>query len=427
MSKLQILGLKIQDLRNVDLVDVDLKDKKWIEITGNNGAAKSTLLDAIFLSITGTKYLGKGYPSWRLIKAGKDRALMKVTIGNDEREIEIKRSIGRKGESDSTTSLVIKDTKGEKLSQAWLDHLLSEFTVDPLSFAIKSPKQQIEIVKQLSGIDTEPIEQKRAELYQERTWTNRKVKELEGKISGEQPQKVEEVQLSELLEQRQKIYQRNREKEDRNKERETIAKRIEELTAELQRLEIKRDELGKSEPVEDTEAIEHQIKNAEHTNQLAQKYKEFVKHATEHMEAKRQADELTQQIKQCDKDKENMIANSKLPFKNIAFDSEAGVLIDGIPFSQHSTAEQLRISTRIGMEINPDLRIICIKAGSMLDDESVQVLKNLADKYDYQILVERVGELPGEDAIVMRAGHLISEFEKTKTADDVSNNMEDKL
>jgi DNA repair exonuclease SbcCD ATPase subunit len=419
MSKLQIIGLKIQDLRNIDLVDVSFRDKNWIEVTGKNGAAKSTLLDAIFLSITGTKYLGKGYPAWRLIKSGKDRCLLKVTLGNDEREIEIKRSIGKKGETDTTSSLVIKDTAGEKLSQAWLDHLLSEFTVDPLSFAQKNPKQQIEIVKKLSGIDTDPIEQKRAELYQERTYVNRKVKDLAGKISGPIPPKVEEVQLSELLSQQQKIETINREKEERNVRRDSIKQRIDEITAELQRLEIEQDKLGKPEIIESTEAIRLQIQEAEKTNTKAREYREYAKYAEEHASLEEEADQLTEQIKQCDAEKEQMIANSKLPFKNIAFDSEAGVLIDGIPFSQHSTAEQLRISARIGMEINPDLRVICIKAGSALDEKSVEILRELANKNEYQILVERVGETPGEDSIVMRAGRLISEYEKEDASNDI--------
>lgn len=420
MSKLQILGLKIQDLRNVDLVDVTFKGKNWIEVTGKNGAAKSTLLDAIFLSITGTKYLGKGYPSWRLIKSGKDRALMKVTLGNDEREIEIKRSITKKGENDSTSSLVIKDTAGEKLSQAYLDSLLSEFTVDPLSFAQKNPRQQIEIVKQLSGIDTDPIEQKRSELYQERTYVNRRVKELEGKISGPMPRKVEEVQLSELLAKRDKIDAENREKSKRNDDRQKFALRIEELKAKLKEFEAKLKELGPAEKLADTEAIELQIRTAEETNAEARAYKVYVEQVTEHTREKEKSEQLTEQIKQCDIEKEQMIANSKLPFKNIEFDSEAGVLIDGIPFSQHSTAEQLRISARIGMEINPDLRVICIKAGSALDEKSIEILRELANKNEYQILVERVGELPGEDSIVMRAGRLISEYEKEESAKDVA-------
>ena len=91
---LRVLGLKIQNLRNIEIVEVDLRNRTFVEIRGRNGSAKTTLIDGIFGAVVGIKHFGKS--AWRVIKQGKDKALMKVVIGNEERQVEIRRSITKK-------------------------------------------------------------------------------------------------------------------------------------------------------------------------------------------------------------------------------------------------------------------------------------------------------------------------------------------
>ena len=395
------------------------------------------MIDALFLALIGTKHVGRGYPAWRLIKAGKDRALMKVTIGNAEREIEIKRSIIKKEADDgaiSTSShLSIKDTAGEKLSQADLDSMISEFTVDPLSFAAKSPAKQAEIARELSGIDTSDIERERAETYTERTLVNRELKTLQANTS-EPVEEIASVDVSELITQRDEMVDSNTAIREVERDRSDYESRIGDLRAEIEQLSTRMSEANKSlkalpeaKPVQSTETLDLQIAEATETNHKAAVYDQWTARVAERDAAAAKAEKLGEKIDTLDNRKSDLLKTSKLPFKNVEIDDEAGLIVGGIPFAQKSTAEQIQISARIGMELSPDLRVLCVKEGSTLDDESVKTLRILASRHSYQILVERVGEVTGVDKIVLRGGKLISEFEETQTAEQKANQMEDEL
>lgn len=438
---MKVFGLKAQDLRNINIVEVDLRGKNWIEINGKNGAAKTTFIDILFLSMIGTKYLGRGYPAWRIIRKGKDRAIVKAVIGNEERKIEIKRTITRKeidGKIETGGTLTTTDTAGKSLSQNYLDHLISEFTVDPLSFQRKSAREQIDLLKRLGGIDTTKIEEKYEDVKSKRTNTNRDIKRLEGyMVQMADIKEVELVDMDKLFKERNEIDKFNDDQRMLKAKVEAIdcnittyAKSIFSIDSQiaalreerktksdlLDRAQVDLEDIHKPEQEKNFEAVELQIKNAEKTNHDARLYKNKVEKEKELIEKKEYSAKLTGIMNTCIIEKNKQIQDSKLPFKNIQFDEAVGILIDGIPLSQKSRAEQIKISARIGIEMHPELKILCIKVGSILDSESYEVLKELAEEYDYQILVETVGERPGENCIVMRAGAVISRFEKPKTA-----------
>jgi predicted ATP-dependent endonuclease of OLD family len=73
----------------------------------------------------------------------------------------------------------------------------------------------------------------------------------------------------------------------------------------------------------------------------------------------------------------------------ISFD-EFGVLLNGLPFTQASTGEQLRVSVAVGMALNPRLRVIFIRDGSLIDDAGLALIAELAQKNDYQVWLETV-------------------------------------
>ncbi len=454
---LKVLGLKIQDLRNVEIVEVDFQGKTFIEINGDNGSAKTTLIDGIFGAIIGAKHFGKA--PWRVISKDKNKAMMKVVIGNMERQIEIKRSITKKtdekGNMRSGGSLVITDTNGESLGQAFLNGLLSEFTVNPLTFAKRAPKDQIEIVKQLGGIDTTEIEEAYQVAYEDRTMVNREVKRAEALVKSLVCFKVKPVNIGELLGEKEAILDFNNDQKDIQRTVDDQVSEVGELESDVENLdvEIKRlsdtlagrknlrketaadhvkakkvlEELPKPKDEKSTKEIDEKVVAAHDINKRADQYKEFQKVSIERAVSWQESQELTDKLKDLEAEKKQMILDSKLPFKNIEFDDEVGILINEIPFSQKSSAEQLRISTRIGMEMHPDLRILFIEEGSLLDEESYSVIREMAYKHDYQVLVESVGERPGGDQIVLRAGSVVSAFERTETVSQKVSRMDKEL
>jgi hypothetical protein len=91
-----------------------------------------------------------------------------------------------------------------------------------------------------------------------------------------------------------------------------------------------------------------------------------------------------------------------MPVEGLAF-GDGDVLWRGIPLDQASTAEQIRVSLAVGMAMNPGLRVILIRQGSLLDDASVEIVRSWAEENDFQVWMERV-DTSGKIGIVMEAG-----------------------
>jgi len=63
------------------------------------------------------------------------------------------------------------------LTQTDLDKLLSDFTIDPLAFTRMTKKEQYELIKQITGVDTKEIDAQIKNNYDLRTLANRSYKE----------------------------------------------------------------------------------------------------------------------------------------------------------------------------------------------------------------------------------------------------------
>jgi len=90
-----------------------------------------------------------------------------------------------------------------------------------------------------------------------------------------------------------------------------------------------------------------------------------------------------------EEEKAAKIAAAKMPVPGLSF-GDGMVVLNGVPFDQASDAEQLRTSIAIAMALNPKLRVIRVRDGSLLDEESMKLLEQMADSKDYQVWIERV-------------------------------------
>jgi len=70
-----------------------------------------------------------------------------------------------------------------------------------------------------------------------------------------------------------------------------------------------------------------------------------------------------------------------------------------MPFDQAGGADKMQVSLAIGMALNPTLRVLLIRDGSLLDEDSLQFVADMVGKNDYQCWIERVGE--GEEVSVV--------------------------
>lgn len=66
-------------------------------------------------------------------------------------------------------------------------------------------------------------------------------------------------------------------------------------------------------------------------------------------------------------------------------------------------AEQIRVSLAMAMAMNPELRVIRIMDGSLLDENNLALIRQMATDNDFQVWIERVGKAD-EGAVIIEEG-----------------------
>ena len=427
-----ITGMTIDGYKNISFAKLSL-DEKMNLVSGKNGAGKSSLIEAIIDAIKGKKEMGK-MPQ-KKIKKGKDKAVIEVTLEDGDDSLLIKRTITQKD-----VYLKAERTDGKPVSQTDLDRLLDSSTINISKMLGLGPKDQIDFVKRVAGIDTSKVEAEYKEKYAIRTGLNRTLKDattLEGESECE---KTEPVSVSDLLTEIEEANSVNRQIDEHEKTMEaddakirTMELRDEELAQEIAKYEDIIDNLNhqrtsladsiseattiakvnaKKEMPErvDTAPLLKKVADAEEENKKANAYEQYVNATAAVKKAQAAVDKINGEMAALLKERESIIANGKLPFKNIDLNKELGLTVGGIPLNEMSSAEQIKIMSRVYIESKPELHVIYIKDGSLLDPDTLKELSEMSDLKDYQFLVEVVGEQEG--SIVMREGNVISGAEE---------------
>jgi hypothetical protein len=99
------------------------------------------------------------------------------------------------------------------------------------------------------------------------------------------------------------------------------------------------------------------------------------------------------------------LAEAKYPVEGLSF-GDGEILYNGIPFAQLATGEQIRISLAIAMEANPEIRVIRIKEGALLDEGNLALIEMMAAEKDFQVWVEKV-DTSGTVGIVIEDGSVV--------------------
>jgi hypothetical protein len=120
---------------------------------------------------------------------------------------------------------------------------------------------------------------------------------------------------------------------------------------------------------------------------------------------------LTEELQEIEARRAQMMADAKFPVPELSFGDD-GVLVKGVPFAQASAAEQLRVSVAMGMALNPKLKVLLVRDGSLLDAKSLQLLADMAEANESQVWLERVGDADAA-AVVIEDGQVA---EKAKAA-----------
>lgn len=399
MSK--IVKLEASNFKVLKAVEIT-PDGNLVVISGRNGQGKSSVLDAITAALGGTST--KTLP--RPIRDGEDKAQIILEL----EDIIVTRTF-----SGGTTKVVVKSKDGAVFGkgQAKLDALLGKLSLDPLAFTQLSDRDQLATLLGLVELPFNPAEldAERAVIFNHRADLNRRVKDLQGQLAGfdvSNDAPTEEVSVSALLTQYREGQDLNEKIASADRAVVTLKEKVARLTRELseaqESLDNASDYSAKAPAAVDLEVIQKQIDNAESINAAARNYRAAKDVESKLSAATSNTAELTAQLAAIDKRKADGLATATFPVDGLGFD-EDGVTYQGVPFKQASSAEQLRVSLAMAIALKPELRVIRIADGSLLDASNLKLIEQMAVDNDYQVWIEMVSDT-GEFGVVIEDGEV---------------------
>lgn len=423
-NTLRIVELRAENIKRLQAVEIH-PSGELVVIGGRNAQGKSSTLDAIEMALGGASTIPPDP-----IRHGARKGRVVVDLG----ELVVERTFTPKG---TTLTVTSKDGTPQKSPQALLDSLCSSIAFDPIAFARLEPKKQDEVLKRVLGLDFSELDSDRAELFAARTDTKRELKGLEARLDAmpvpeaglpkaeqsaadilaeveqRQAQRAENetarafvVELerehrglgSDLQALDRRIAELEEKLAEARSDREAVAERRDALTASIER---KREEVAALvDP--DLDEPKARLATLEVTNRKVRQVQERAKLEAEAKKLADRADELTGSIEAIDEKKAVALASAKFPVEGLGFD-ELGPTLNGAPLEQASQAEKLRLSVAIGAALHPRLRVMLLRDGSVLDEDGMRLLGELAREHHLQLWLERVGD-KDPSAVVIEDG-----------------------
>lgn len=417
---MKIISLEAKNVLKLKTVSIT-PDGSAVIIGGKNAQGKSSVLNCIMAAIGGKKYVAE-----KAVREGEKKGFIQVDLGL----YKVRRTFVEGGGG----SVIVETAEGARFSspQSILDGLLSAISFDPLMFAKMDTKGQLEILKTVSGIDTTELDREYAEVFDERADSNRDIKRFEGQLEGKvrhEDAPAEIVSVSAISEEHRKALETNldnKSKRDlldtRKTEKTDLEEEAVEFEKEMKELQAKIDlnkksiiDVGKSiskgEKIVnkltdiDTNEITERLNGVEEVNQKVRDNESITATEKELQSAKDSSAEKSKRLLGIKEEKVKLVAESDLPISDLLFD-EDGITFQDIPFEQASEAEKLRVSVSLGLAMNPKLKVMLIRDGSLLDEDNLAVIAKMAEDADGQVWIERVGT-GDEMTVIMEDGEII--------------------
>lgn len=429
MSK--ITRLQADNFKRLSVLDIRPGTSSGIvPIRGRNAQGKTSTLDAIMAALGGKSVM----PS-KPVRRGEDEGAIRVELDDG---VVILRRFTADGKGDS---IEVTNADGFRAPspQKMLDSLYASVAFDPLAFTRLKPDQQLTRLRQLVklDVDVDALERQIAADYEKRRDKNRE-KDREAARLLQMPtypdapgQPVDETALEHQI---SRASETNGQIERRKVNRERFAEAIEnnkgllqrerdditaleeriathrENAAEFERIIAEQEkQLAEAEPLPepvDVTEVQAALRTARDTNAKIAAQAAHVGQEKLVQTLTGEADALTKAIETRRAEIAASIERAAMPVPGLSF-GDGEVLFNGLPLDQASSAEQLRVSTAIGMATSPKLRVMLVRDGSLLDDEGEKILADMAAEHDFQLWVEAV-DTSGKVGIVLEAGAVVS-------------------
>jgi len=439
---MNIIKLQVQNIKNIKAVEIT-PDEGVVKLTGKNGAGKSAILDAIYSGLSGAKLED-------IVRHGAEQGMVEIDLGE---------YVVRRVFSDGKDRVEIRNKEGAKFPapQTKINEFIGKLTFDPLAFLSMEPSKQRAQLMQMVNLDFGDLEQRYDALYEKRTEINREIKRLEALVGtwkddaavptaelsiSEQLAKVQQLRLQRDAWNRDcfVVNEENRQAREAHKDRvEDVADRLSSVREEIAHnnlaIEEKRQAIAQLEkdinkiakgthdlreleaaflgeqgylptepaqnPLPDETITQQQIDDEaakvitiEEQNTAIRAMNEKRGVTAKLNTAQEIAANVQESVNKVLTEKRTRILNAKMPIEGLGIDEE-NVLLNDIPLQRLSTGQQIRISTAIAMGLNPKLRVILVRQGSLLDSAGKKILQDMAAAQGFQLWEEEVTDAPG--------------------------------
>lgn len=383
-----------------------------LELTGENGQGKSSVIKAIWTALGGAKALQQ---TDEPVHEDADKAVITLDMApaddaraNSPRRIRVTRTVTAEG---GWSLKIWTPDKGSFPSpQAILDSFFNTLCFDPSEFLRMKAELQSKVLIDLAGVreSIDTLKAKRQVVYDQRTDVNRDLKRAEARLEElamPAANTPDEVVLADLLlqieaarqvEERcadtrqalQDLYQAHAEaKADVVRLEAELAaarERVTQLVAQGKEKKLAVDALKPS----GLETLRAKLATAEADNVLAREAKTYRETSAEVERLQTQSETLTASIDAVNDEMSRVLLGAQLPIAGLAITEDGTIRYRDRPFAQASDAERLEVSLAMGAAMHPRLKFLALREASMMTERTRDRVKAWAAEQDLLVLFE---------------------------------------
>lgn len=381
-------------------------------IGGDNGAGKSSCLDALAFAVGGAKYR----PSNPKREGAVGDTTLHVDLSNGI-------TVERKGKN---LSLTVTDREGARHGQELLDAFISNIAIDLPKFYNASSKDKAHMILDTLGIEEklEELTKREKEKYDTRTVVGREA-DRKQKAAEDMPwhedAPEEPVSVADLIKQQQEILSRNGIRAEHKRNLESYKGKVADIDSRVKALLGEKSELldkindvqcavSNDGEEESTAELEEQIANFEETNRKVAENAERTRRLEEADALSDQRDALTKEIEEVRAERLALLKDADFPLDGLSVNDAGELVYNGQPWDCMSGSQQLIVSCAIASRINPTCRFVLMDKLEQLDLTTLKEFDAWLKTQDLQCIATRVST-GGECSLVIEDGE-VKEGEK---------------
>lgn len=394
-----ITQIEIQSFMGISEATLSIEDGVTV-ISGQNGAGKTSAVLALLWAIA-----GRAGSVDQPVKIGDDEATVRVFAAG-EYEYEITRSQKAGGKA---TLSVRRDGAPVARPQEVLDALIGTLAFDPLAFAGMKPADQVRTLLTAfdADIDLDQLDREHADLETARRDVGRDRDKAKGHAASiEVPDDTPDtpIDIATAIAALDAAKAHNHECDERQRAVARLQSEVEAAedarNAAQNRLNDAVDawDAAKRAVTEidavDTDPLSERVANAEAINAAVRAKTEKAAATAETAAHAAKWDEFDAKMKANRQARADAVASIGVPIDGFDL-TDKGVTVDGVPSTQWSTAQAIRIGAAIFGAGARDMKVMWVKDGSLCDAASRAEIARIARETGTQVFVEVVGTEAG--------------------------------